>query len=123
MTELDVAVGDGVGIGNVNEELLVTTLERTIKESMSTKPSMRKAAAIWLLCLVQYCGSSKTVKMRLKDAQAAFAKLLNDRDEIVQETGSRGLGLGELKASLCWSGLKAQTGGRQSVNSSRHCRF
>jgi proteasome component ECM29 len=95
MTEVDVAIGGGVGVGNVNDELLNTVLERTIKESMSTKPSMRKAAAIWLLCLVQYCGTTSAVKMRLKDSQTAFARLLNDRDEIVQETGSRGLGLGK----------------------------
>ncbi|KIV95343.1 hypothetical protein PV10_03010 [Exophiala mesophila] len=73
------------------EDLMTDVLSRVIEDSRTTRPSQKKAAAIWLLCLIQYCGDAEPIKSRLRDAQAAFARLLSDRDEIVQETGSRGL--------------------------------
>jgi len=76
-----------------SETLMTAILGRIIEDCRTTKPSLKKAAAIWLLCLIQYCGDTAPVKARLRDCQAAFARLLSDRDEIVQETGSRGLGL------------------------------
>jgi proteasome component ECM29 len=91
MTELDVDV-DVSGF-SVNDDLLTTILDRVIEDCKTTKPSLKKAAAIWLLCLIQYCGELPVVRGRLRDCQAAFARLLNDRDDIVQETGSRGLSL------------------------------
>ncbi|EXJ96242.1 hypothetical protein A1O1_01368 [Capronia coronata CBS 617.96] len=74
-----------------NDILAEIIIERVLEECKTTKPSQKKAAAIWLLCIVQYCGNLSAIKARLRDCQAAFARLLNDRDEIVQETGSRGL--------------------------------
>ncbi|KAL2427097.1 Proteasome component ECM29 [Exophiala dermatitidis] len=76
-----------------SEALTTLIIDRVIGKCKTTKPSLKKAAAIWLLCIVQYCGDMSAVKARLRDCQAAFARLLNDRDEIVQETGSRGLGV------------------------------
>ncbi|KIX07081.1 uncharacterized protein Z518_05058 [Rhinocladiella mackenziei CBS 650.93] len=89
MTEFDI---DGpLPSWGFNGELMSTIVDRVIEDCQTTKPSLKKAAAIWLLCMMQYCGEVGAVKSRLRDAQAAFARLLNDRDEIVQETGSRGL--------------------------------
>lgn len=68
-------------------------LARTLKDCTTTKPSLRKASVIWLLCLVQFCGHDVTVQARLAQCQAAFKRCLVDRDELVQETASRGLGL------------------------------
>lgn len=68
-------------------------MENLLECCRTTKPTLRKAAAIWLLSMVQYCGDTPAVKSRLRDCQAAFARLLTDRDDIVQETGSRGLGI------------------------------
>ncbi|KAL2427107.1 Proteasome component ECM29 [Exophiala dermatitidis] len=91
MTEFDVDA-DLPSWGS-SEALTTLIVDRVIGECKTTKPSLKKAAAIWLLCIVQYCGDMSAVKARLRDCQAAFARLLNDRDEIVQETGSRGLGV------------------------------
>ncbi|KIW80525.1 hypothetical protein Z517_07141 [Fonsecaea pedrosoi CBS 271.37] len=91
LTELD--VDTDVSGFDVDGQLLTTVLDKVLENCNTTKPSLRKAAAIWLLCIVQYCGELPAVMGRLRECQAAFAKLLNDRDEIVQETGSRGLSL------------------------------
>ncbi|OQO09014.1 hypothetical protein B0A48_05905 [Cryoendolithus antarcticus] len=67
--------------------------DRFITDSTNTKPSLKKAAAIWLLCMIQFCGEQKEVQSRLGKIQQAFKRCLSDRDELVQETASRGLGL------------------------------
>ncbi|EXJ79208.1 hypothetical protein A1O3_08709 [Capronia epimyces CBS 606.96] len=89
MTEFDVDAD--LPTWGISETLTTTIIDRVIEECKTTKPSLKKAAAIWLLCIVQYSGDLSAIKARLRDCQAAFARLLNDRDEIVQETGSRGL--------------------------------
>ncbi|KAH9829277.1 ECM29 protein [Teratosphaeria destructans] len=75
----------------------VTTLtrvtDRILKDSSNTKPALKKAAVMWLLCLIQFCGHQPEVQERLPRFQAAFKRCLGDRDELVQETASRGLGL------------------------------
>lgn len=76
-----------------NPDVLAVILDRCIEYCRNTKPSLRKAASIWLLCLIQYCGGENPVREKLRQCQAAFTKLLADRDEMVQETASRGLGL------------------------------
>lgn len=76
-----------------NEELMAMIMDRVVENCKTTKPALKKAAAIWLLCLIQYCGEAAPIKTKLRECQATFARLLNDRDEIVQETGSRGLSL------------------------------
>ncbi|KAF4981333.1 hypothetical protein F66182_17172 [Fusarium sp. NRRL 66182] len=67
--------------------------DKLIIDCKASKPSLRKASAIWALCLVKDCGELEGVQQRLRVFQAAFAGLLADRDEVVQETGSRGLSL------------------------------
>lgn len=76
-----------------DKALLSKIMEKVITDCKTTKPSLRKAAAIWLLCLIQYCGKEGFVRSQLRQCQAVFARLLSDRDEVVQETGSRGLSL------------------------------
>ena len=76
-----------------NEALLSDIVNRCIDDSKSTKPSLKKASSIWLLSLIQYCGTADVIRGRLRACQAAFMALLSDRDELVQETGSRGLSL------------------------------
>ncbi|KAF1815565.1 ARM repeat-containing protein [Eremomyces bilateralis CBS 781.70] len=69
-----------------------TIMESVLKDCRNAKPALRKAAAIWLLCLVQYCGHLKEMKKYLTQCQTAFLHCLSDRDEMVQEAASRGLG-------------------------------
>lgn len=91
MTELDVRI-EAPPCGNRTElqEFLMT---KFLDHTRTTKPTLRKAAAIWLLSVVQFCGDCSAVTSRLRDCQAAFAKLLSDRDDVTQEAGSRGLGI------------------------------
>ena len=91
MTELDVEAN--TPDWGYHEALTELVLDKMIESCKTTKPALKKAAAIWLLSMTQFCGDLPPVKPRLRNCQAAFAQLLNDRDEVVQETGSRGLGI------------------------------
>lgn len=75
------------------EKTFERVLEKTIKGCAQTKPALKKAAVIWLLCLLQYCGHDPQMQSYLRQCQNAFKNCLSDRDEIVQESASRGLGL------------------------------
>ncbi|KAI4104496.1 MAG: hypothetical protein L6R37_003239 [Teloschistes peruensis] len=68
-------------------------LERVIEDCKTTKPTLRQAIAIWLLCLVQFCGHLPPLQERLRDCQVAFKGFLADRESLNQETASRGLSL------------------------------
>lgn len=67
--------------------------DRILKDCETTKPALKKAAVMWLLCLVQFCGGQSEIQERLSKCQMAFKRCLSDRDELVQETASRGLGM------------------------------
>jgi proteasome component ECM29 len=73
--------------------LLSKTMGKLLTDCKTTKPSLKKAAGIWLFCLVQYCGHLREVQSRLRECQAAFMGLLSARDDLVQEIASRGLSL------------------------------
>jgi proteasome component ECM29 len=77
----------------VPRSILTEMADKFITNCKASKPSLRKASAIWLLCLVKNCGHLEEVHERLRHCQAAFSGLLADRDEFVQESGSRGLSL------------------------------
>ncbi|KAF1996134.1 ARM repeat-containing protein [Amniculicola lignicola CBS 123094] len=79
--------------GPKREKTLATVLEKTLKGCRQTKPSLKKASVIWLLCLLQYCGHKPEIQEFLPQCQTAFKICLSDRDEVVQEAASRGLGL------------------------------
>ncbi|KAL2857721.1 proteasome stabiliser-domain-containing protein [Aspergillus pseudoustus] len=83
---------------NLPDSAISTTVfteicDKIITDCRASKPSLRKASAIWLLCLIKNCGHMKEVQERLRKCQLTFASLLGDRDEMVQETGAQGLSL------------------------------
>ena len=78
---------------SVRAQTLDALLEKLLRDCKTTKPSLKKASGIWLFCLVQYCGHLAQIQARLRECQAAFMGLLSARDELVQETASRGLSL------------------------------
>ncbi|RKF58649.1 Proteasome component ECM29 [Golovinomyces cichoracearum] len=75
------------------KETLGSLIYKLLKDCKNTKPSLRKASGIWLFSLIQYCGHLEEIQLRLRECQAAFMGLLSSRDELVQETASRGLSL------------------------------
>ncbi|KAK4986026.1 proteasome component M29 [Elasticomyces elasticus] len=79
--------------GPSREKSLGRILDKVVSDCANTKPALRKASVIWLLCIVQYCGHLTGVQERLAKCQAAFKRCLSDRDDLIQETASRGLGL------------------------------
>jgi proteasome component ECM29 len=79
--------------GPKREKTLGLVLEKTLKGCVQTKPSLKKASVIWLLCLLQYSGHKPEMQGYLGKCQVAFKNCLSDRDEVVQEAASRGLGL------------------------------
>ncbi|KAJ8128291.1 hypothetical protein O1611_g5344 [Lasiodiplodia mahajangana] len=74
-------------------EQVGATLDKLVNDCKATKPSLIKASGIWLFCVIQYCSSLPDIQSRLRDCQVAFMRLLTARDELVQETASRGLAL------------------------------
>ncbi|KAK6077722.1 proteasome component ECM29 [Seiridium cupressi] len=74
-------------------DFITSTLDKLITDCKTTKPSLLKASGIWLFCVIQYCSHLPEVQARLRECQVAFTRLLNGRDELVQETASRGLSL------------------------------
>ncbi|KAI0148192.1 proteasome component [Hypoxylon sp. NC0597] len=69
------------------------TINKLIEDCKTTKPSLLKASGIWLFCIIQYCSNLPEIQSRLRECQVAFMRLLTARDELVQETASRGLAL------------------------------
>ncbi|KAI1456568.1 proteasome component [Annulohypoxylon moriforme] len=70
-----------------------STINKLINDCKTTKPSLLKASGIWLFCVIQYCSNLPQIQSRLRECQVAFMRLLTARDELVQETASRGLAL------------------------------
>ena len=75
------------------KEASSSIMNRMLLDCKTTKPALRQASVIWLLCLVQYCGHVGEVQSRLRECQAAFKGFLADRDSLNQESASRGLTL------------------------------
>ncbi|KJR86011.1 proteasome component ECM29 [Sporothrix schenckii 1099-18] len=72
---------------------LTTALDKILTDGKTTKPALLKASGIWLFSLIQHCAHLPEVQSRLRECQVAFMRLLSARDELVQETASRGLAL------------------------------
>jgi proteasome component ECM29 len=72
---------------------LESILQKLLEDCKTPKPSLKKASGIWLFSLIQYCGHLPEIQARLRQCQSAFMGLLSARDELVQETASRGLSL------------------------------
>lgn len=73
--------------------VLSKVFDKVLSDCKATKPALRQASVIWLLCLVQYCGHLETAQSRLRKCQAAFTGFLSDRESLNQESASRGLTL------------------------------
>ncbi|KAI3396880.1 hypothetical protein diail_11584 [Diaporthe ilicicola] len=68
-------------------------LDKILTDCKATKPSLLKASGIWLFSIIQHCSHLTEIQSRLRECQVAFMRLLSARDELVQETASRGLSL------------------------------
>lgn len=77
----------------IRRQTLSRVLCKVLSSCKTTKPPLRQASVIWLLCLVQYCGHLEDVLGRLRDCQSAFKSFLTDRESLNQESASRGLTL------------------------------
>lgn len=71
--------------------VLQDMLDKILGDCKTTKPALRQASVIWLLCLVQFCGHLPDFQPHLRKCQAAFKGFLADRDTLSQESASRGL--------------------------------
>ena len=91
-------------------------LDKLLTDCKTTKPSLLKASGIWLFCVIQHCSHLSEIQSRLRECQTAFMRLLSARDELVQETASRGLSLvyekgdSDLKGDLVRDLVSAFTG-------------
>ncbi|KAK9371250.1 proteasome stabiliser-domain-containing protein [Lipomyces kononenkoae] len=83
----------GLDPGHDRPAVLDEVLDKVLELCKSTKPSLKRASCIWLLSLLQFCGHLQPVMERLKLIHFAFLTFLGDRDDLVQESASRGLGL------------------------------
>jgi proteasome component ECM29 len=90
---LDVESGDTSYYVSRSSTRLVEVLDKLLTDSKTTKPSLLKASGIWLFCIIQHCSQLEEVQTRLRECQVAFMRLLSARDDLVQETASRGLSL------------------------------
>lgn len=101
---------------------LIPILEEVLRSCRATKPSLRKAACIWLLSIVQYLGHLPEIVSRSNEIHLAFMRFLADRDELVQESASRGLSLiyelgnHDLKEDMVKGLLKSFTDSTASMN-------
>lgn len=68
-------------------------LNAIIAACKDTKPSLRRAGCIWVLSLVQHCGHLEEIKQKSIELHYCFMRFLADKDEIVQDSASRGLAL------------------------------
>ncbi|KAI2619279.1 proteasome component [Hypoxylon sp. NC1633] len=97
------------------------TIDKLIADCKTTKPSLLKASGIWLFCIIQYCSHLPEIQARLRECQVAFMRLLTARDELVQETASRGLALAyekgdeSLKGDLVRDLVASFTGSRTQL--------
>ena len=73
--------------------VLTKMFDKVLSNCKTTKPSLRQASVIWLLCLVQYCGHLVEAQSRLRKCQSTFKGFLSDRESLNQESASRGLTL------------------------------
>jgi proteasome component ECM29 len=71
--------------------LLLTKVLDWTKPGQS--PVNRKNAVIWLLCMVKYIGRSTAIQQSLVQIHSAFSSLLGDRDDLIQDVASKGIGL------------------------------
>lgn len=72
---------------------LTSILDLVLQACSNTKPSLRKAGCIWLLSLIQFCGYLPEIIEKAPRIHIVFMRFLSDRDELIQESASRGLSI------------------------------
>lgn len=113
--------GESIKYIPLNVSRLMPILKTVLQSCTNTKPSLRKAGCIWLLSMVQYCGELEEIRNHAPDIHLVFMRFLADRDELVQESASRGLSLVyemgdyELKDTLVRGLLKSFTDSNSST--------
>lgn len=70
---------------------LPVILKEVLKACASTKPALRRAGCLWLLSLVMFGKHLPLIKEKATEIHLSFMRFLADRDEILQESASRGL--------------------------------
>lgn len=111
----DVSVFGSFEMNNFDE--IMTAI---LKASLDTKPRLRKASCTWLLCMVKYCSHVQGFLKYASQIHLAFMRFLPDRDELVQECASAGLGLIyelgdiDLKDTLVHNLIKSFAGSNES---------
>lgn len=90
ITDFDI---EGKMPADIHAGLFDRLLSDVLDQCRLTKPSLKRATCIWLLSLVQFCKLNDSIQPRLQEIQAAFLSFLSDRDDVVQEVGSRGVGI------------------------------
>ncbi len=76
-----------------NSAKITEVLKKILTDCKTTKPALLKASGLWLFCIIQHCSHLPEIQSQLRECQVAFMRLLSARDELVQETASRGLAL------------------------------
>lgn len=74
-------------------QILESVLDERLLAVKNLSPANRKPVCIWLLSITNFLGRTNAVKARLSRIQFAFQVLLTDKDELVQEIASKGIGL------------------------------
>ncbi|XP_047125888.1 proteasome adapter and scaffold protein ECM29 isoform X1 [Hydra vulgaris] len=75
-------------------ERMIELIQRINNECVhSHLAHVRRAAAVWLLSIVKFVPDHEGIEKSILVIQAAFINLLNDSEEEVQDSASRGLGL------------------------------
>lgn len=101
---------------------LSTILNKVLEACAQSKPSLRSAACIWLLSIVQFLGHLPYIKMRAAEIHVSFMRFLADRNELIQESASRGLSIvyelgdNDLKETLVKGLLKSFTDSKASAS-------
>lgn len=109
---------------NFSRDRISYVLDQLLVSCDSTKPSLRKAACVWLLSLTQYLGHSEEISSRCNHIHIRFMRFLGDRDEFVQESAARGLALiyeignADLKEDMVKGLLRSFTDSAKGVNMS-----
>lgn len=97
-------------------------LNTVLKNCDSTKPSSRKASCIWLLSLVQYLGNEQKIRENSANIHFKFMRFLADRDEFIQQSAARGLGLvyemgdSDLKETMVKGLMRSFTDNKEAMN-------
>ena len=73
LVEFDVAAD--IPEWGYHEDLLLDIFDRTIESCKNTKPSLKKAAAIWLLSLIQYCGGCPPIQATAERLSGCFCSV------------------------------------------------